>query len=100
MIAAQQAPDHAPIARFVDRHEHALAELFGSVLALCAQERIAREILDEAKAIDAAEDELYGEARGDEPPPEFATDRGRKKWLSEAKRRLDDQRAVSLSCSA
>ena len=121
VIAAQQAPDHATIARFVERHEQALAGLFGSVLALCAQaglarvgvvaidgtkihanasrdatcdyERIAREILEEAKAIDAAEDELYGDARGDELPPEFATGRGRKKWLSEAKRRLDDKRA-------
>jgi transposase len=96
VIAAHQAPDHA-IARFVERHEQALAGLFGSVLALCAQaglvrvgvvaingtkihanasrdatcdyERIAREILEEAKAIDAAEDELYGDARGDELPP-------------------------------
>ncbi len=121
VIAAQQAPDHATIARFVERHEQALAGLFGSVLALCAQaglarvgvlaidgakihanasrdatcdyERIAREIIEEAKAIDAAEDELYGDARGDELPPEFATGRGRKKLLSEAKRRLDDQRA-------
>ena len=34
-------------------------------------EQIAREILEEAKAVDAAEDELYGEARGDELPPEL-----------------------------
>ena len=31
-------------------------------------EQLAREILEEAKAVDAAEDELYGEARGDELP--------------------------------
>jgi hypothetical protein len=43
-------------------------------------ERIAREILEEAKAVDAAEDELYGEARGDELPPELATGQGRAKW--------------------
>ena len=36
-------------------------------------EQIASEILEEAKAVDAAEDELYGEARGDELPPELAT---------------------------
>ena len=43
-------------------------------------ERIAREILEEAKAIDAAEDELYGEQRGDELPPQLATAQGRRKW--------------------
>jgi hypothetical protein len=31
-------------------------------------EQLAREILEEAKAVDAAEEELYGEARGDELP--------------------------------
>jgi hypothetical protein len=35
VIAAQQKPDHATIARFRVRHENALAELFGSVLLLC-----------------------------------------------------------------
>src|SRR4051794_1145682 len=101
VIAVQQRPDHATIARLVERHERALAGLFGEVLTLCAKaglakpeviaidgtkihanasrdatmnfEQIAREILEEAKATDAAEDELYGEARGDELPPEVAT---------------------------
>ena len=122
VIAVQEKPDHATIARFVERHERALAGLFGEVLALCAQaglakaglvaidgtkvhanasrdqtmdyERIAREILEEAKATDAAEDELYGEARGDELPPELATSKGRRVWLREAKRRLDEKRAA------
>jgi transposase len=121
VIAAQHKPDHATVARFVERHEDALAGLFGEVLALCAQaglarvelvavdgtkvyanasrdqnldyEQIAREILQEAKAVDAAEDELYGEARGDELPPELATAQGRRGWLREAKRRLDQKRA-------
>src|SRR3954470_5638858 len=121
VIAAQAKPDHATIARFVERHERALAGLFGAVLGLCAQaglvkvgvvaidgtkvqanasrdatrdyEQIAREILEEAKAVDAAEDELYGEARGDELPPELATAQGRKKWLRAWQRRLDDERA-------
>lgn len=121
VIAAQHKPDHATIARFVERHEQALAGLFGSVLSLCAQaglvrvgvvaidgtkvhanasrdatmdyERIAREILEDAKAVDAAEDELYGEQRGDELPPELAPAQGRRKWLREAQRRLDDKRA-------
>ena len=56
-------------------------------------ERIAREIVEEAKAVDAAEDDLLGEARGDELPPELASGPGRAKWLAEAKRRLDEQRA-------
>jgi hypothetical protein len=54
-------------------------------------ERIAREIIEEAKAIDAAEDELYGDKRGDELPPELATARGRRAWLREAQQRLDQK---------
>jgi hypothetical protein len=34
-----------------------------------------------------------GEARGDELPPEFQTEHGRKGWLREAKQRLDAKRA-------
>src|SRR5215216_2705429 len=37
VISANQVPDHATIARFVVRHEAALAGLFGSVLRLCAK---------------------------------------------------------------
>ena len=36
VIAANALPDHATIARFRVRHETALADLFGQVLALCA----------------------------------------------------------------
>src|ERR687890_1203287 len=36
VITANQAPDHATIARFRVRHESAIAELFGGVLELCA----------------------------------------------------------------
>jgi transposase len=121
VLAAQQRPDHATIARFVERHQDAIAGLFGEVLTLCAHsglaqvgviavdgtkvhanasrnenldyEQIAREIIEEAKAIDAAEDELYGEARSDELPPELATEQGRRGWLREAKRRLETERA-------
>ena len=121
VICANRAPDHSTIARFRQRHEGALAELFGEVLALCADaglvrvgmiavdgtkvaanaapqatrdyEQIAREILAEADAVDAAEDEQFGETRGDELPPELATAQGRRGWLREAKRRLDDKRA-------
>jgi transposase len=37
VVAANRVPDHATIARFLARHEAALADLFGSVLALCAR---------------------------------------------------------------
>jgi transposase len=123
VLAAQQRPDHATIARFVERHEDAIAGLFGEVLTLCARsglvqvgviavdgtklqanasrnenldyEQLAREILEEAKATDAAEDELYGRARGDELPEEFATAQGRRGWLREAKQRLEAERAAN-----
>jgi hypothetical protein len=109
-------------ARFRQRHETALAELFGEVLALCAEaglvrvgviavdgtklaanaapqatrdyEQIAREILAEADAVDAEEDAEFGDARGDELPPELSTAQGRRGWLRDAKRRLDDKRAA------
>src|SRR4051794_11068598 len=42
VIAAQTKPDHATIARFVERHEQALADLFGAVLGLCAQAGLAK----------------------------------------------------------
>src|SRR3954447_23593903 len=123
VIAAQQRPDHATIARFLERHQDAISALFGEVLTLCARsglakvgviavdgtkvhanasrnenldyEQIAREILEEAQAVDAAEDELYGDARGDELPPEFATAQGRRGWLREAKQRLEAERAAN-----
>ena len=122
VIAANQRPDHTTIARFRQRHEDSLAQLFGEVLAICAQaglvsvgviaidgtkvhanachhanrdyEQLAREILEEAKSVDALEDEQFGEARGDELPPQLRTAQGRRGWLREAKRRLDDKRAA------
>ncbi len=121
VLAAQECPDHATIARFIERHQDAIAGLFGEVLTLCAKqglasvallavdgtklagnasrdanvdyEQVAREILEEAKAIDAAEDELYGDARGDELPEQLRTGEGRRAWLREAKRQLEAQRA-------
>src|ERR671930_1283929 len=41
VIAAHQQPDHATIARFIERHERALADLFGEVLVLCADAGLA-----------------------------------------------------------
>ncbi len=37
VITANQAPDHTTIARFRQRHEQALASVFGASLRLCAQ---------------------------------------------------------------
>jgi transposase len=121
VICANRAPDHTTIARFRQRHESALAGLFGAVLGLCAEaglvrvgvvaidgtkvhanasphatrdyEQIAREILDQAAEIDAREDEQFGERRGDELPPALATREGRQRWLRDARRRLDERRA-------
>ena len=121
VITANQAPDHTTIARFRQRHERPLGELFGDVLELCAEaglvhveviavdgtkvhanasqhanrdyEQIAREILEEAAETDRLEDEQFGDRRGDELPPELSTAQGRRGWLREAKRRLDDRRA-------
>ena len=42
VIAAQQRPDHATIARFVERHQEAIAGLFGEVLTLCARSGLAK----------------------------------------------------------
>src|SRR3954464_11055700 len=122
VLAALQRPDHATLARFLERHQDAIAGLFGEVLALCARsglakvgviavdgtkvqanasrnenldyEQLAREIVEEAQAVDAAEDERYGEARGDELPPEFATSAGRRGWLREANKRLEAGRSA------
>src|ERR1019366_8946588 len=55
-------------------------------------EQLARELLEEAKETDRRQDELYGDRRGDELPPELATDQGRRGWLREAKQRLQAER--------
>jgi len=61
--------------------------------ATCDYEQIAREVLAEADAVDREEDERFGERRGDEVPEHLATGQGRAKWLAEAKRCLEQQRA-------
>lgn len=48
-------------------------------------------ILDEAEAVDAAEDAEYGDARGDELPPELRTREGRLAKLREAKAAIEQQ---------
>ena len=125
VITANRAPDRATIARLRVRHEAAIAELFGEVLALCARsglvkvgvvavdgtkvaaaathhaarsyEQIAQEILEEAGRIDAAEDELFGEARGDELPEGLRTSGDRRRRLREAKQALDAEREADAA---
>jgi hypothetical protein len=108
--------DHATIARFVVRHQGALADLFSEVLRLCDQAglvapgvvaidgtrlagnasrernrelgKIAEEIVERVTASDAAEDEMLGEARGDELPEQLRTPEGRREFFRRAKRRL------------
>jgi transposase len=122
VITANRAPDHATIGRFRVRHEAAIADLFGEVLGLCARSglvkvgvvavdgtkiaaaathhatrdyaQIAREILEDAARIDAAENELFGEARGDELPEGLRTSGDRRKVLREAKQALEAERAA------
>jgi transposase len=125
VITGNLIPDHATIARFICRHERALAELFGEVLGLCDRagllkrgvvsidgtriagdaspevdchfEQIAGEILAEARATDEAEDELYGEGRGDELPERLRTPEGRREFFRQARQELrrdeEDRRA-------
>jgi hypothetical protein len=57
-------------------------------------DQIAREILAEADAVDRAEDERFGDRRGDGLPPELSTAQGRRGWLRDARRRLDERRAA------
>jgi transposase len=118
VIAANTAPDHATIARFRARHQEAIAALFAQVLGLCVREglvetkvvaidgtkmmadaselsnktarALADEILAEAEAIDAAEDEADGERRGDELPAHLAPGPDRKARIKEALRQLQE----------
>jgi len=120
VIAANRAPDHATVARFRARHEEAISELFAQVLAFCARaglvqlgvvavdgtkiaaaathhatrsyEQIAREILEQAAELDAAEDERHGDTRGDGLPVELRVAGDRRKRLREAKQALDAER--------
>jgi Transposase DDE domain len=120
VVAGNLVPDHSTIADFRCRHEQALAEVFSGVLGLCAQVglasvgvvaidgtkmsanasmnanrdfgQIARAILREAAEIDRREDELYGDARGDELPEQLRTREGRRQALREAKERLQRER--------
>jgi len=128
VLAANQQPDHATVARFRRRHQDAIAGLFGQVLGLCVKAglvdagvvaidgtkigadasffanrrrdslaaeaaELAQEILEEAEATDAAEDELHGDARGGELPAEWSGGRDRRDRIRAALEELDAQKA-------
>jgi transposase len=153
VVAANQQPDHATIARFRARHQDAIAGLFGQVLSLCvraglvdagviaidgtkiaanasffanregkalakeltamaehnraggqdgaggpgdlvdAAHEIAKAILEEAAAVDEAEDAEHGDARGDELPVEWAGGRDRRARIRAALDELESQKS-------
>lgn len=150
VVAANQQPDHATIARFRARHQDAVAGLFGQVLGLCvkaglvdagaiaidgtklaadasffanrerdalarelagvaelnetdsasgegeivdAAHEIAKAILEEAAAVDEAEDAEHGDARGGELPKEWAGGRDRRARIRAALEELESQKA-------
>lgn len=121
VLAANQQPDHATLARFRRRHQDAIAALFGQVLGLCVsagivdagvvaidgtkmeadasffanrdREQLARAILDEAEQADAAEDELFGDRSGAQMPAEWAGGRDRRERIKAALHELDGQTA-------
>ena len=135
VIAVNQQPDHATLARFRRRHQDAIAGLFGQVLGLCvkagmvdagvvaidgtkiaanasffanrrqealaaelaeltgAAQQVAREVLEEAEAVDAAEDAEHGDRRGGELPPEWSGGRGRRDRIRAALDELESQKA-------
>ena len=116
VITGNLVPDHVTVARFICRHGQALSGLFTEVLKLCHKaglvkpgvvsidgtriagsanpdvnmefEQIAPEIVAQTKATDEAEDEEFGEARGDELPEELRTPEGRREFLRQARQAL------------
>jgi len=124
LIASMRTPDHSTIAEFRRRHEAQIAELFDDVLGLCREaglvsvgvitidgtkikanasmdknrsyRDVVTEILREAEEIDRAEDELYGDDRGDELPEQLRTPEGRRRALADAKRRLVERKGRAI----
>jgi transposase len=123
VITGNLVPDHATIARFIDRHQRALAGLFTEVLGLCDRaglvgsgvvsidgtriagnaspevnytfEQIAMEIIATTVATDEAEDEELGERRGDELPEQLRSPEGRREFFRHARRQLQSEQGRS-----
>lgn len=114
VIAANCRPDHSTICRFRQTFEHALNELFVSVLGLCVRagavdpalividgtkiaanasstknitddqlKEFADQVFHEAEQIDAAEDALYGDRRGNELRDDLRDKQKRIEWIRE-----------------
>jgi transposase len=124
VITSMRVPDHSTIAEFRRRHEAEIAQLFDDVLGLCTEaglvsvglimidgtkikanasmdqnrsySGVVREILREAEETDRREDELYGDARGDELPEQLRTAEGRKQALADAKRRIEERKGRAV----
>jgi len=120
VITTMRTPDHSTIAEFRRRHEREIAELFDDVLGLCREaslvsvgvitidgtkikanasmdqnrsyRQVVTEILREAEETDRREDELYGDARGDELPEALRTPEGRRQALADAKQRIQERK--------
>src|SRR6185312_10322707 len=125
VITGMRTPDHSTIAEFRRRHEAEIAELFDDVLGLCREaglvsvgvitidgtkikanasmdqnrsySGLVKDILREAEETDRREDQLYGEARGDELPEPLRTPEGRRQALAEAKRRIEERKGRAIS---
>jgi transposase len=125
VITGMRTPDHSTIAEFRCRHEAEIAELFDDVLGLCREaglvsvgviaidgtkikanasmdqnrsyREIVTQILREAEETDRREDELYGDARGDELPEQLRTPEGRRAALEEAKRRIEERKGRAVN---
>ena len=118
-ISGNITPDHRAICRFRSRHENEFKILFNEALRLCSESGLLNlgkifldgtkmkanaalsanhtldhinKILEEAEAVDKAEDEKYGESeRGDKLPKELADPKERIKRIKAAKARLDQE---------
>lgn len=125
VLTAMQIPDHSTIAEFRRRHQELIAGLFVDVLALCAEAglvlldevsvdgtklranasydrnrgyaSIVEEILDQAEWADRAEDERFGDRRGDEVPEQLRTREGRRAALEAARERMQAEREAAVA---
>jgi transposase len=119
VLSSNQQPDHATLARFRQRHEQAISQLFVQILGLCVdaglvdsgliaingtkmeadasyfanrtKQQLVKEILAEAERTDAEEDQRFGERRGDELPEEWASRSGRRERIRQALDRIEHE---------
>lgn len=121
VIAGNDTPDHATIARFRQHHLAAVEDLFVQVLARCAQAGLIQlgavaldgtkmqanaamganrdvdrlrdkvaDLLRQAEEADAAEDETFGDRRGDELPADLVDPAARARRIAEILAGVDE----------